>query len=102
MTASALGYHSKLVKEGVDPRSDEYYEKINARMRQRFPENFDDDIEDAPEPQKVKKAANVVAPATRSTAPIKVRLSDTQIALAKRMGVPLADYAKQVALLRRS
>jgi hypothetical protein len=102
MTASALGYHSKLVKEGVDPTSDEYYEKVNSRMRKLFPENFDDDIEDATEPRVVKKAANVVAPATRSTAPIKVRLSDTQVALAKKLGVPLADYAKQVALLRRS
>lgn len=102
MTAYALGYHSKLVKEGVDPRSDEYYEKVNTRMRKLFPENFDEDIDDAPEPQKVKKAANVVAPATRSTAPIKVRLSDTQVALAKKLGVPLAEYAKQVALMRRT
>jgi len=102
MTASALGYHSKLVKEGVDPRSDEYYEKVNARMRKLFPENFDEDIEDTEVPQKVKKAANVVAPATRSTAPIKVHLSGTQIALAKKLGVSLADYAKQVAILRRT
>jgi len=102
MTASALGYHSKLVKEGVDPRSDDYYEKVNARMRKLFPENFDEDIEDTEEPQKVKKAANVVAPATRSTAPIKVHLSGTQIALAKKLGVSLADYAKQVAILRRT
>lgn len=102
MTAFALGYHNKLVKEGVDPRSDNYYERVNARMRIKFPENFDEDIDDEPEPQKVKKAANVVAPATRSTASIKVRLSDTQVALAKKLGVPLADYAKQVALLRRT
>ena len=102
MTAFALGYHNKLVKEGVDPRSDDYYERVNARMRKLFPENFDEDTDDEPEPQKVKKAANVVAPATRSTAPLKVRLSDTQVALAKKLGVPLADYAKQVALLRRT
>ena len=102
MTAAALGYHSKLVKEGVDPQSDEYYEKVNSRMRQLFPENFDEDIDAAPEPKKVKKASTVVTPATRSTGPIKVQLSETQIALAKRMGVSLADYAKQVALLRRS
>jgi hypothetical protein len=102
MTAFALGYHNKLVREGVDPRSDDYYERVNARMRMKFPENFDEDIDDEPEPQKVKKAANVVAPATRSTAPLKVRLSDTQVALAKKLGVPLADYAKQVALLRRT
>ena len=102
MTAYALGYHSTLVKDGIDPRSDTYYEKVNARMRKLFPENFDEDIEDTEEPQKVKKAANVVAPATRSTAPIKVHLSGTQIALAKKLGVSLADYAKQVAILRRT
>ena len=63
MTSLALGYHTKLVKEGFDPTSDEYYEKIDSRMRQIFPDNF----EDAPK----KKRANVVAPATRSTAPKK-------------------------------
>ena len=104
MTAAALGYHSKLVKAGVDPRSDEYYEKINSRMRQLFLENFkeDEDEEAVQEPQKEKKAPTVVAPATRSTSPVKVKLTSTQVALAKKMGVPLADYAKQVALLRKS
>jgi len=102
MTAFALGYHNKLVKEGVDPRSDEYYERVNARMRKLFPENFDEDIDDEPEPQKVKKAANVVAPATRSTAPRKVTLTQTQVAIAKRLGVPLELYAKQVAELRNT
>lgn len=102
MTAAALGYHSKLVKQGVNPTSDEYYEKVNSRMRQLFPESFDDDIDDELEQRKTKKAPTVVAPATRSTGPIKVQLSETQVALAKRMGVSLSDYAKQVALLRRS
>jgi len=49
MTAFALGLHNKLTKEGADPRSDEYYEKINSRMRQVFPDQFDDGIEDEPE-----------------------------------------------------
>jgi len=101
MTAYALGYHSKLVKEGVDPRSDDYYEKINSRMRKMFPESFDDAGEEEQEPPKPKaKAPNVVAPATRSTAPKKVTLTQTQVALAKRLGVPLELYAKQVAELR--
>jgi hypothetical protein len=103
MTASALGYHSKLVKEGVDPRSDEYYEKINARMRKLFPESFDDEEEEEQELPKAKaKAPNVVAPATRSTAPRKVTLTQTQVAIAKRLGVPLELYAKQVAELRNT
>lgn len=102
MTAAALGYHSKLIKDGVDPRSDDYYEKVNARMRQKFPENFDEDYGDTPVQPVAKKTTNVVAPATRSTAPTKVRLTESQVALAKKLGVPLADYAKQVALLRRA
>jgi len=97
MTSFALGLHSKLVKNGVDPQSDEYYETINARMRRVFPENFEDtELEDTEE-EKPKRRANVVAPATRSTAPKKVKLSPTQIAIAKRLGVPLELYAKKVA-----
>jgi hypothetical protein len=97
MTAYALGYHSKLVKEGVDPRSDDYYERVNARMRKMFPENFDENEPDA----KPRKATNVVAPATRSTAPRKVSLSESQVAIARKLGVPLVEYAKQVANLQR-
>jgi len=100
MTAYALGYHSKLIKDGVDPRSDDYYEKINARMRRMFPESFDEDGEE-PETPKAKKTASVVAPASRSTAPRKIRLTESQIAIAKRLGVPLAEYAKQQAALMR-
>ena len=100
MTALALGLHTKLTKDGVDPRSDEYYEKIDSRMRQVFPDQFDESIEDEPEEPK-RKQSNVVAPATRSTAPKKVRLTQTQIALANKLGVSLADYAQQVAELMR-
>lgn len=105
MTAYALGYHSKLVKEGVDPTSDDYYEKINSRMRKMFPEQFDDgeELEEEVIPEKPKKASTVVAPATRSSAPVKVKLSESQIAIAKKLGVPLHEYAKQqAALMRRS
>jgi hypothetical protein len=100
MTAFALGYHNKLVKEGIDPQTDTYYEKINTRMREVFPEQLDDGIEDGNEEPR-QKSSNVVAPATRSTAPKKVRLNQTQISLAKKLGVPLTEYAKQVAELRR-
>jgi len=102
MTAYAMGLHQKLVKSGVDPRTDEYYETINARMRKVFPEEFDDVVEQ-PEPQESRKqSANVVAPATRSTAPNKVKLTKTQVALANRLGVPLEEYARQVALEMRN
>ena len=99
MTALALGLHTKLTKDKINPQSDEYYEKINSRMRELFPDEFDEGIEDEPETPK-KKSSNVVAPATRSTKPNKVTLSQTQVALAKRLGVPLEDYAQQVADLR--
>jgi hypothetical protein len=101
MTAFALGLHNKLTKEGADPRSDEYYEKINSRMRQVFPDQFDDGIEDEPEVTPKQKPSNVVAPATRSTAPKKIRLTPSQIAIAKKLGVPLETYAKQAAELAR-
>jgi hypothetical protein len=101
MTAFALGLDSKLKKDGVDPRSDEYYEKINARMRQVFPDQFDDGIEDDPEEAPKPKSSNVVAPATRSTGPKKIRLTQSQIAIAKKLGVPLETYAKQAAELMR-
>ena len=96
MTSFALGLHQKLVKQGLDPRSDEYYEKINSRMRQVFPDEFDADDEVAVE--KPRQKSNVVAPATRSTAPKKIVLTPSSVALAKRLGVPLEEYAKQVAL----
>jgi len=100
MTAFALGLHNKLTKDGVDPRSDEYYEKINSRMRQVFPDQFDDGIEDEPASTQ-RKSSNVVAPATRSTSPKKIRLTQSQIAIAKKLGVPLETYAKQAAELMR-
>jgi len=101
MTAFALGLHTKLTKEGISPQSDEYYEKINSRMRQIFPDQFDEGIEDEPEEAPKQKPSNVVAPATRSTSPKKVKLKQSQIAVAKRLGVPLEQYAKQVAELAR-
>ena len=100
MTSFALGLHKKLVSNGVDPQSDEYYKSINARMRQVFPENFED--AQTQEVDKPKRNQNVVAPATRSTAPKKVKLNQTQVAIAKRLGVPLEEYAKQVADLMRN
>jgi len=100
MTSFALGLHQKLVKQGVNPQSDEYYEKIDSRMRQVFPESFDEgELEQ--EEEKPRRKTNVVAPATRSTAPKKIVLTQTQVALAKRLGVPLKDYAAQVALEMR-
>lgn len=102
MTAYAMGLHQKLVKSGVNPQSNEYYETIDARMRKVFPEEFEDVVEQPEAPEPRKQSANVVAPATRSTAPNKVKLTKTQVALANKLGVPLEEYARQVALEMRN
>ena len=98
MTSLAMGVHARLHKQGVDLQSDEYYEAIDTRMREVFPHNFEDPTESGiPEVEESKKQSNVVAPATRSTTPKKIRLSQTQVALAKKLGVPLELYAQKVA-----
>jgi len=119
MTASALGLHQKLAKEhGADfVGSDEYYKRVDATMRRRFPEYYEDDIQsdedDTPSkkvsepayeeepPRRATKPANVVAPASRSTPPNRIRLKASEAAIARRLGVPLEEYAKQVAQLKR-
>ena len=96
MTSLALGLHTKLVnEEGIVPSSDEYYERIDARMRQLFPERFEDTQEEESRP---KRRSNVVTPATRSTSPKKIRLTSSQVTIAKRLGLSPEQYAKQVAL----
>jgi hypothetical protein len=95
MTSFALGLHTKLINSGIDPKSDEYYERLNGRLRQVFPESFESEkTVDAPTPRPAKSN---VAPATRSTAPKKIVLTQTQVNLAKRLGVPLELYARKVA-----
>ena len=94
MTSFALGLHTKLVNSGVDPRSDEYYERLNGRLKQVFPDQFESEKPvDAP----TSRPKSNVAPATRSTAPKKVVLTQTQVNIAKRLGVPLELYARKVA-----
>jgi len=94
MTSFALGLHTKLVKSGVDPQSNEYYEKLNSRVRQVFPDQFES--EKPTNAQTLSRKSNV-APATRSTAPKKIVLTQTQVNIAKRLGVPLDLYARKVA-----
>tara|TARA_R100001015_G_C4631022_1_gene193187 strand:+ start:1915 stop:2964 length:1050 start_codon:yes stop_codon:yes gene_type:complete len=96
MTSLALGLHEKLVKSGVDPSSDQYYRSIDSTMQKRFPENFggDDSLEEAKPAQ--RKPSTVVAPATRSTGPKKVRLTKTQLALAKKFKLTPEQYAREL------
>jgi len=105
MTALALGLHDKLVRSGIDPRSDDYYRQIDKTMRKRFPEAFEDEeVEEEPQTKQEKKPArtkpaNVVAPVTRSTAPRQVRLSPSQVAIAKKLGLSNQEYARELMKL---
>ena len=102
MTSLALGLHEKLVRNGVPAGSNEYYEKIDKTMRKRFPENFDGEEEvSVEEPERVQrqKASTVVAPATRSTSPKKIRMSKTQVLLAKKLGLTPEQYARELTKL---
>jgi hypothetical protein len=106
MTALALGLHEKLVRSGVDPNSDEYYRRVDETMRKRYPEAFEDAEEDDDKPQTRQvekpvrtKPANVVAPVTRGTAPRQVRLTPTQVAIAKKLGLSNEQYAKELMKL---
>ena len=95
-TAFALGLHQKLVNAGVDPRSDEYFEQIDARLKSVFPEMYDSD-----DTRPQKKPSTVVAPATRSTSAKKIQLTSTQVALAKKLGITPQQYAAELAKLEK-
>ena len=99
MTSLALGLHEKLVRSGVDPTSDDYYKSIDKTMRKRFPEYFGDDSSLDVETPAQRKPSNVVAPASRSTAPKKVHLTKTQLALAKKFNLTPEQYARETLKL---
>jgi hypothetical protein len=95
MTSYALGLHEELVENGIRVGSDEYYRRIDTDIRERFPDQVGAGESADAKPQRTK--SNVVSPATRSTAPRKIVLTQTQVNLAKRLGVPLELYARKVA-----
>ena len=101
MTSLALGLHEKLVRNGVNPSTDEYYRRIDETMQKRFPENFGDNSLEPDRPAQ-RKPSNVVAPATRSTAPKKVRLSKTQVAFAKKLKLTPEQYAREMIKLENA
>jgi len=95
MTYASFGIHKKLVEEeGFNPSSDEYYEEIDKRLRNEFPQKFND----GGEVQGGKQPAQTVASANRTTTTGRktVRLTPSQVAIAKKLGVPLEEYAKYV------
>jgi len=101
MTAFALGLHQKLVATGVDPRSDEYFDRVDGRLKQVFPEVFNDGKSANPvKAEPTKKPANVVASATRSSGAKKViKLTATQARLAEKYGLSHKQYAQEILKL---
>jgi hypothetical protein len=100
-TSYALGLHQKLVNSGVDPRSDEYFDQIDGRMKSTFPDVFNGGASDKPRSggTPAKKPAAVVAPASRSTGKRQVQLSPTQAALVKKFKLDPQKYAMEVLKL---
>jgi hypothetical protein len=120
MTMAAMGIDKRLQREyGADyVGTEEYFQTIDKTMRKRFPEHFNSDqsYEDDPPPKKrtsepvdeddetprrATRITSPVAPATRSTPPNRIKLKASEAAIARRLGVPLEEYAKQVAQLKR-
>ena len=100
MTYTAFDLHEKLTKEeGFDPATDEYYAEVDKRMRLDFPHKFGNT-----EPKETTKPTQTVASATRSVKPSRntVRLTSSQVAIAKKLGVPLEEYAKQLKITKEA
>lgn len=100
LTYAAWGIHQELIeKEGVDPQSDEYYTELDRRLRDEFPKKFAGE-QSSNQSSRQQRSAPAVAPASRSSginsARRTVRLSPSQVAIAKKLGVPLEEYAKYV------
>lgn len=103
MTGYAYGVHNKLVRQYGEKftKTDEYYQEIDKAMRKAFPEEFEDFSEKEVK-QTPSRTKSVVAPAQRTSAPKKIRLTTTQQTVAKRLGIPLELYAKKLAELENS
>ena len=97
MSFLAMGIHKRLEKDGVPTGSDHYWNVIDTEMRKRFPEKFQSETTETKD--SAKKPATVVAPATRSTSPKKIRLTQTQLALAKKFKLSPEQYAMELTKL---
>jgi len=97
MTSLALGLHEKLVKEHgmAYATTNEYYKRIDETMRKRFPENFES-IEEDEKPATRTKPSTVVAPASRSTSSKRIKLTTSQQAIAKKLGLTNEQYAREL------
>jgi hypothetical protein len=91
MTFAAFGVHKELVEQGVDPTSDDYYVQVDNRMQEYFPQKFSNE-----QPKPVQQVAASSRGATGKKNARKVKLTPSQVAIAKRLNVPLEDYAKHI------
>lgn len=98
VTAFALGLHKKLVESGVEPASDEYFERIDARMKSSFPELYpaSREREEREEDDAPRRKSSVVAPANRSTGKRKVTLTQSQVEICKKLGLTPQQYAAEL------
>jgi len=99
MTFLASGIHRRLEREGVPLGSDHYWNVINTEVRKRFPEKFSEEDTGTKDPVKTNKPSTVVAPATRSTSSKKIKLTQTQLALAKKFNLSPEQYAMELTKL---
>ena len=102
MTYTAFDLHQKITDEGFDPSSDEYYAEIDKRIRLEFPHKFANNNDTAE--KETTKPVQTVASAKRSTRSGRqtVRLTSSQVAIAKKLGVPLEEYAKQLKITKEA
>jgi hypothetical protein len=98
MTAMAYGVHEKLKNSGIVLGSDRYYAELDKTIRKRFPENFEEEVV---EPPVSRKSSNIVAPATRSTSSKKITLKQSELNIAKRLGLTPEQYAIEAKKLER-
>ena len=91
MTFAAFGVHKELVEQGVDPTSDDYYVQVDSRMQEYFPQKFSNE-----QPKPVQQVAASSRGATGKKNARKVKLTPSQVAIAKRLNVPLEEYAKHI------
>ena len=94
LTSAAMGIHEDLLQEGIDAESDAYYNQINKRMKEYFPQKFAESSTE--EKTKAAPVQNVASVSRRSGGRKSVKLTKSQVVIAKKLGVPLEEYAKYV------
>jgi len=102
MSFLAMGVHRRLEKEGVPPGSDHYWNVIDTEMRKRFPDRFAGEQSVETKDSATKRSNTVVAPATRSTSSKKIKLTQTQLALAKKFKLTPEQYAMELTKVQES